>query len=89
MAEFIPFRAWRPNEAVASRVAALPYDVYNREEAYNEAHKDALSFLNIDRSETQFPTDFDMYADEVYAKAAEMLQKEMQEGIFIQEKEFL
>ena len=86
MAEFIPFRAWRPNEAVASRVAALPYDVYNREEAYNEAHKDALSFLNIDRSETQFPADFDMYADEVYAKAAAMLQKEMQEGIFIQEK---
>ena len=70
MAEFIPFRAWRPDEAFASRVAALPYDVYNREEAYNEAHKDALSFLNIDRPETQFPADCDMYADEVYENAS-------------------
>ncbi len=85
MAEFIPFRAWRPDEAFASRVAALPYDVYNREEAYNEAHKDALSFLNIDRPETQFPADCDMYADEVYEKAAAMLQEEMQSGIFVQE----
>ena len=85
MAEFIPFRAWRPDEALASRVAALPYDVYNREEAYKEAHKDALSFLNIDRPETQFPADCDMYADEVYVKAAAMLQEEMQSGIFVQE----
>lgn len=85
MAEFIPFRAWRPDEALASRVAALPYDVYNREEAYKEAHKDALSFLNIDRPETQFPADCDMYADEVYEKAAAMLQEEMQSGIFVQE----
>ena len=85
MAEFLPFRAWRPDEALASRVAALPYDVYNREEAYNEAHKDALSFLNIDRPETQFPADCDMYADEVYEKAAAMLQEEMQSGIFVQE----
>lgn len=85
MAEFIPFRAWRPDEALASRVAALPYDVYNREEAYKAAHKDALSFLNIDRPETQFPADCDMYADEVYEKAAAMLQEEMQSGIFVQE----
>ena len=85
MAEFIPFRAWRPDEALASRVAALPYDVYNREEAYKEPHKDALSFLNIDRPETQFPADCDMYADEVYEKAAAMLQEEMQSGIFVQE----
>ena len=85
MAEFIPFRAWRPDEALASRVAALPYDVYNREEAYKEAHKDVLSFLNIDRPETQFPADCDMYADEVYEKAAAMLQEEMQSGIFVQE----
>ncbi len=85
MAEFIPFRAWRPDEALASRVAALPYDVYNREEAYKEAHKDALSFLNIDRPETQFPAYCDMYADEVYEKAAAMLQEEMQSGIFVQE----
>lgn len=86
MADFRPFQAWRPNADVASRVAALPYDVYNREEAYNEAHKDALSFLNIDRPETQFPADCDMYADEVYAKASFMLQEEMQKGVFIHDE---
>ena len=33
MAEIRPFRCIRPNKEVASKVAALPYDVYNRQEA--------------------------------------------------------
>ena len=35
-------------------MAALPYDVYNREEAALAVKENPLSFLNIDRAETQF-----------------------------------
>ena len=55
MAIVKPFIAVRPKEEYASRVAALPYDVYNREEAKVVAQKEELSFLRIDRAETQFP----------------------------------
>ena len=33
MATINPFKAIRPSKDKAQRIAALPYDVYNREEA--------------------------------------------------------
>ncbi len=82
MAKILPFKALRPDEKLVHRVAALPYDVYNRKEAYLEAAKDRLSFLNIDRPETQFPEDFDMYSEECYMKARDMLAQETGEGVY-------
>lgn len=86
MAQLKPFAALRPAPEYVQRVAALPYDVYNRKEAAEEAQKDPLSFLNIDRPETQFPPETDMYADYVYEKAAEMLQNWQNKGILIRDK---
>ncbi len=86
MAEIVPFFGVIPKKEFAKRVAALPYDVYSRQEAYEEARKDRLSFLNIDRPETQFEASHDMYASEVYRKADEMLQKEIAAGVFIQDE---
>ncbi len=83
MATIRTFKALRPGKDVTDRVAALPYDVYNREEARIAALKDRLSFLNIDRPETQFPEDHDMYAPEVYAKAKEMLDAEIADGTYV------
>lgn len=85
MADIVPFYGVRPAAELASRVAALPYDVYSRREAYVEAAKDRLSFLNIDRPETQFAEDVDEYAPEVYQKAHDMLQEEMEKGIFVRD----
>ena len=85
MAVILPFDAVRPAEHLAYRVAALPYDVYNRREAKEAAEKDALSFLNIDRPETQFAEDYDMYAEEVYQKAAQMLETEIKDGVYVTE----
>ena len=85
MAKIRPFKALRPVKKVASRVAALPYDVYNRAEARKAALKDELSFLNIDRPETQFPEDQDMYATEVYEKAAEMLKAQTASGVYAED----
>ena len=36
MANIRPFSAYRPAPGLESRIAALPYDVYNREEAAEE-----------------------------------------------------
>ncbi len=85
MAMIKPFKAVRPAKDKVSRVAALPYDVYNRKEAYLEAAKDRLSFLNIDRPETQFAEDFDMYSDACYKKAADMLKEQRASGVYTQD----
>ena len=62
MADIRPFCAIRPQASEADKIAALPYDVYNRKEAKEEVRRNPLSFLKIDRPETQFPDDTDMYA---------------------------
>jgi len=85
MAEVKPFRCIRPSEEVASQVAALPYDVYNRQEAKEVVAANPRSFLAIDRAETQFPDDVDLHDPRVYAKAKEMLEQWIQEGIFVEE----
>ena len=86
MAEIRPFCAIHPADGLWQRIAALPYDVYSRREAREEAAKDPLSFLNIDRPETQFPEDCDMYAPEVYEKARELLETRIREGSFIKDE---
>ena len=85
MAEIRPFRALRPSKETAAQVAALPYDVYSRKEARQKVTGDSLSFLCIDRPETQFPEDQDMYAPCVYQKADQMLRQMTEEGIFLQD----
>ena len=51
MATIRPFSCIRPAAGLAARVAALPYDVYSREEALREVRREPLSFLRIDRAD--------------------------------------
>lgn len=83
MANVKPFICIRPEESVAHRVAALPYDVYNREEACEVVAKEELSFLRIDRAETQFDASVDTYDERVYAKAKELLEGMIENGTFV------
>lgn len=82
MAVIRPFQCVRPRKDVADRVAALPYDVYNRQEAKKEVEREPLSFLKIDRAETNFDDSVDTYAPEVYQKAREILNEEIARGIY-------
>jgi uncharacterized protein (DUF1015 family) len=70
MAALHPFRALRPSAASAERVAAVPYDVVNVEEARVLAQGNPLSFLHVSRAEIDLPPDTPPYSDAVYAKAA-------------------
>lgn len=85
MAQIRPFQAVRPDKTVADRVAALPYDVYNRREAKEETMREPLSFLRIDRAETQLADEVDTYAPEVYDKARAIFEQMQADGIYIQD----
>lgn len=85
MAVIRPFQAYRPKKGLEDKIAALPYDVYNRPEACEAVKGNPLSFLNIDRAETQFGYDVSTYADEVYQRAHDMLWDRIHTGAFVQE----
>ena len=85
MAAVKPFLCIRPNREAADKVAALPYDVYNRKEACAAVAGNPLSFLNIDRPETQFPDDVDTYDGRVYDKARELLDRRIADGTFVED----
>ena len=59
--------------------------MYDRAEAVAAVDGEPLSFLNIDRPETQFSADVDMYAPEVYAKARELFDARRDDGTFVTE----
>lgn len=85
MAEIKPFRAIRPKKGLEERIAALPYDVYSSEEARKEVQREPYSFLKIDRAETQFAPDVDMYSQMVYQRAHDTLWDMVHQGELIQE----
>lgn len=85
MADIRPFKAVRPNTDIAERVAALPYDVYNRKEAKKETIREPLSFLCIDRAESQLSDDIDTYDERVYQKARSLFEEWQDDKIFIED----
>lgn len=86
MAIFQAFRALRPTAEEAAAVAALPYDVVNREEARHIGEQNPKSFLHIDRAEMDLEKEIDLYDERVYRKAKENLIKMEEDGILVQDE---
>ena len=86
MAIIRPFAAYRPARGKEQIVAALPYDVYSRQEArvYVAQHPD--SFLSVDRAETGLPEGTDIYAPEVYRLAHDRLEEMKKNGLFVRDQ---
>ncbi len=76
-----PFNALRPRPELASRVAAPPYDVLNREEALAMAAGNPFSFLRINKPEIDVDPSIDAFDPRVYQRGAENLQRFITEGI--------
>ena len=70
-----PFTGLRPAAGRADDVVAPPYDVMNATEAREMAEGRPWSFLHISRPEIDLPEGTDPYAQEVYAKARENLDR--------------
>ena len=86
MALFQAFRAVRPAEGKAEKVAALPYDVASRKEAREIGEKNPYSFLHVDRAEMDLDPGIDLYDAKVYRKAKENLDRFQAEGTLIQDE---
>jgi len=71
MATLTPFRALRPSPADAPRVASVPYDVVNTDEARALANGNPLSFLRVSRAEIELPAGTNPHADAVYDRAVQ------------------
>lgn len=85
MAKIIPFKGIRPSKERAAKIAALPYDVYNRKEAKEVVAANPDSFLAIDRAETNFADTVDTYDEIVYQKAHDLLWQWVEEGRFVRD----
>ena len=81
MAVFKAFRGVRPVKDMADKVAALPYDVMNSEEAREMVKGKPYSFLHVDKAEVDLPEDTYLYDEAVYLKASENLHKLEKDGI--------
>ena len=86
MAVFKAFRALRPAPEKAAKVAALPYDVVDRQEAKAIGDKNPDSFLHVDRAEMDLPDETDLYDSSVYEKARENLYNMEADGTMIQDE---
>ena len=75
MAEFKPFRGYRPKPELVEQIASPPYDVLSSAEAREMAGSNELSFLHVVKPEIDLPVQTDPYAPEVYAKGSENLTR--------------
>ncbi len=83
MAQIRPFLSGRPPKALAARVASVPYDVVDTAEARALAAGNAVSFLHVCRPEIDLPEGTDLYADAVYARGRENLDRFYAEGTLV------
>ncbi len=82
-----PFAGLRPLPKYVEDVVAPPYDVLNSLEARQRAANKPMSFLHISKAEIDLAENIDPYDPAVYAKAAENLQKLIDDGVLIRETE--
>lgn len=85
MASIRPFRALRPQQNLAEKVASRPYDVLNSQEAREEVKDNALSFLHITKAEIDLPENIDLHSQQVYEKAKENLHAFLSDGTLFKE----
>jgi uncharacterized protein (DUF1015 family) len=81
------FKGLRPRKYLVEKIASRPYDVLNTGEAREEVKGNPYSFLHVVRSEIDLPTYIDAYDEKVYQKAAENLNKMIQNGWLFQDKQ--
>ena len=86
MAVIRPFKGIRPIKELANKIAALPYDVMDSDEAREMVKGNPYSFLHVDKAEIDLPNDIDAYDERVYEKAKENLDKMIEKGYYIEDE---
>ena len=82
-----PFNALRPTKELGSKCAALPYDVMSSSEAREMVKDNPYSFLRIDRAEINLDKSVDIYSQQVYETARDMLKQFESDGLYVSDTE--
>lgn len=85
MARIRPFMALRPPIHLAAKVASLPYDVMDVEEAREMAAGSPDSFLHVSRPEIDLPASVDPYDDLVHQQGRTNLVDFINRRVLIQD----
>jgi uncharacterized protein (DUF1015 family) len=80
-----PFNAVRVRPDLAAKVAAVPYDVVDTNEAKVLAEGNPFSFLHVSRAEIDMSPAVDPYSDQVYLQGRDTLQRFLNEGTLVRE----
>ena len=87
MATLKPFRGLRPPQNLAAKVASLPYDVLNSEEARDIAAGNPYSLLRITKAEIDLDPGIDEHSEEVYQKSVDNFKMFQEKGWLVQDKQ--
>jgi uncharacterized protein (DUF1015 family) len=79
------FQGLVPTPPVVEELAAVPYDVVDRQEAASLAEGKPNSLLRVDRAEIDLPPTTDSYSDAVYEKALSNFKGLQQKGALVRE----
>jgi len=82
-----PFKAFRPEPELVTKVASPPYDVLNSEEARQLVKDNPYSFLHVNKAEIDLESSVDHYDQRVYEKASENLNKLIKGRVYLQDEE--
>jgi uncharacterized protein (DUF1015 family) len=86
MATIKPFKGLRPPAEIVEKLACLPYDVMNSEEAAVMAEGKDCSLLHITRAEIDCPPGTDIHSEEVYEKSVANFKQFLKKGWLVQEE---
>lgn len=87
MAVVKAFKGIRPVKELASKIAALPYDVMSSDEAREMVIGNEYSFLHVDRPEIDLDPEIDIHDPKVYEKARENLDRMISDGEYTQDEQ--
>lgn len=87
MAIIKPFKGVRPPKQLAEKVAALPYDVMDVEEARSMAGDNIHSFLHVSRPEIDLSPEIDQHDESVYEQGKVNLAAFIKQGTLIQDQQ--
>lgn len=86
MADIKEFAGLRPPANIVSKVAELPYDVIDEDEARGVSAEKRTSFFRISRPEVDLPIGSDVYSDAVYQMGKKNLESFKADGILNHDK---
>lgn len=82
-----PFKAFRPQPKLVTKIASPPYDVLNTEEARQLVKDNPCSFLHINKAEIDLDSSVDHYDQRVYEKAGENLNRMIEEKVYLHDEQ--